>query len=91
MAPRSGIPLEAFGPASAIHGTPVWVIPADGASLAAGRKFPSMELLTESEALSNLAKADLTHIAVIDMGEPYVTPIAFAVDRRRVPFRSGPG
>ena len=50
-----------------------------------------MESLEEVEALTFLAKADVAHIAVIDMGEPYVTPIAFVLDRRRILFRSGPG
>lgn len=50
-----------------------------------------MESLEEVEALNFLAKADVAHLAVIDMGEPYVTPIAFVLDRRRILFRSGPG
>lgn len=50
-----------------------------------------MEPLTESEAFDFLAKADVAHIAVIDMGEPYVTPMTFVVEGRRILFRSGPG
>lgn len=50
-----------------------------------------MESLEEIDALDFLAKADVAHIAVIDKGEPYVTPIAFVLDRRRILFRSGPG
>lgn len=53
--------------------------------------FPAMETLSELEALDFLSAADVAHIAVIDMGEAYVTPMAFVLDERRILFRSGPG
>jgi nitroimidazol reductase NimA-like FMN-containing flavoprotein (pyridoxamine 5'-phosphate oxidase superfamily) len=50
-----------------------------------------METLSELEAFDFLGAADIAHIAVVDMGEAYVTPMAFVLDERRILFRSGPG
>ena len=50
-----------------------------------------MEPISEAEALEFLRDAMVAHIGVIHEGEPYVTPMSFAVDGRRLLFRTKPG
>lgn len=50
-----------------------------------------MEPISEAEALEFLEQAMVAHIAVVHDGEPYVTPMSFVVDGRRLLFRTKPG
>ncbi|HSJ85563.1 MAG TPA: pyridoxamine 5'-phosphate oxidase family protein [Acidimicrobiia bacterium] len=50
-----------------------------------------MEPISEAEALEFLRDAMVAHIGVIHEGEPYVTPMSFVVDGRRLLFRTKPG
>lgn len=50
-----------------------------------------MEPMTEGEALEFLRGAMVAHIGVVSDGEPYVTPMSFVVDGRRILFRTKPG
>lgn len=50
-----------------------------------------MEDLTAAEAKDFLNVLEVLHIAVIDDGEPYVTPISFVVIDGAICFRTGPG
>lgn len=50
-----------------------------------------MEPMTEGEALEFLRGAMVAHIGVVSEGEPYVTPMSFVVDGRRILFRTKPG
>jgi nitroimidazol reductase NimA-like FMN-containing flavoprotein (pyridoxamine 5'-phosphate oxidase superfamily) len=50
-----------------------------------------VEEILESEAIEFLSHAKVAHIGVISDGEPYVTPMSFVVDRRRILFRTKPG
>jgi nitroimidazol reductase NimA-like FMN-containing flavoprotein (pyridoxamine 5'-phosphate oxidase superfamily) len=50
-----------------------------------------MEEIAESEAIEFLTHAMVAHIGVISDGEPYVTPMSFVVDGRRILFRTKPG
>lgn len=50
-----------------------------------------MEPISEAEALEFLTQATVAHLAVVDHGEPYVTPMSFVVDGRRLLFRTKPG
>lgn len=50
-----------------------------------------MEPMTEGEALEFLSGAMVAHIGVVSDGEPYVTPMSFVVDGRRILFRTKPG
>ncbi len=50
-----------------------------------------MEPMTEDEALEFLREAMVAHIGVVSEGEPYVTPMSFVLDGRRILFRTKPG
>jgi len=50
-----------------------------------------VEPISEAEALEFLRDAMVAHIGVIHEGEPYVTPMSFVVDGRRLFFRTKPG
>ncbi|HEY4606024.1 MAG TPA: pyridoxamine 5'-phosphate oxidase family protein [Acidimicrobiia bacterium] len=50
-----------------------------------------MEPIAETEALRFLKQALVAHIGVISNGEPYVTPMSFVLDDRRLLFRTKPG
>jgi nitroimidazol reductase NimA-like FMN-containing flavoprotein (pyridoxamine 5'-phosphate oxidase superfamily) len=50
-----------------------------------------MEPMTDEEALEFLRSATVAHIGVVFEGEPYVTPMSFVVDGRRILFRTKPG
>jgi nitroimidazol reductase NimA-like FMN-containing flavoprotein (pyridoxamine 5'-phosphate oxidase superfamily) len=50
-----------------------------------------MDEIAEGEALQFLTEAMVAHIGVITDGEPYVTPMSFVIDGRRVLFRTKPG
>lgn len=50
-----------------------------------------MEPISEEEALQLLAGAMVAHIGVIRDGKPYVTPMSFVLDGRRLLFRTKPG
>jgi len=50
-----------------------------------------MEPIDEAEALQFLSRSMVAHIGVIMDGEPYVTPMSFAVDGGRILFRTKPG
>ncbi len=47
--------------------------------------------LTRDEALAFLTAQDVGHLAVIDGGEPYVSPISFVVSDGTLYFRTLPG
>ncbi|HET9203468.1 MAG TPA: pyridoxamine 5'-phosphate oxidase family protein [Acidimicrobiia bacterium] len=50
-----------------------------------------MEPIAEDEALEFLAEAMVAHIGVVRDGKPYVTPMSFVLDGRRLFFRTKPG
>jgi nitroimidazol reductase NimA-like FMN-containing flavoprotein (pyridoxamine 5'-phosphate oxidase superfamily) len=50
-----------------------------------------MDPINEAEALEFLSEAMVAHLAVVQNGEPYVTPMSFVVDGRRLLFRTKPG
>ena len=50
-----------------------------------------MEPLADTEALEFLTRAMVAHVGVLHDGEPYVTPMSFVVDDRRILFRTKPG
>jgi nitroimidazol reductase NimA-like FMN-containing flavoprotein (pyridoxamine 5'-phosphate oxidase superfamily) len=50
-----------------------------------------VESISEAEALEFLREAMVAHIGVVHGGEPYVTPMSFVVDGRRLLFRTKPG
>jgi nitroimidazol reductase NimA-like FMN-containing flavoprotein (pyridoxamine 5'-phosphate oxidase superfamily) len=50
-----------------------------------------MEPITETEAFQLLSEAMVAHIGVIADGEPYVTPMSFVLDGKRILFRTKPG
>jgi nitroimidazol reductase NimA-like FMN-containing flavoprotein (pyridoxamine 5'-phosphate oxidase superfamily) len=50
-----------------------------------------MEEIAELEALEFLTQAKVAHIGVISDGEPYVTPMSFVLEGRRILFRTKPG
>ncbi|HYJ25966.1 MAG TPA: pyridoxamine 5'-phosphate oxidase family protein [Acidimicrobiia bacterium] len=50
-----------------------------------------MEPIDETEALEFLRDAMVAHLGVIDDGKPYVTPMSFVLDGRRLLFRTKPG
>ncbi len=50
-----------------------------------------MEPMTEGDALHFLSTAMVAHIGVVSAGDPYVTPMSFVVDGRRILFRTKPG
>ena len=50
-----------------------------------------MEPINEAEALEFLREAMVAHLGVVLDGEPYVTPMSFVVDGRRLLFRTKPG
>jgi len=50
-----------------------------------------VEPISEAEALQFLRDAMVAHIGVLHEGEPYVTPMSFVLDGRRLLFRTKPG
>jgi nitroimidazol reductase NimA-like FMN-containing flavoprotein (pyridoxamine 5'-phosphate oxidase superfamily) len=50
-----------------------------------------VEQITEADALEFLENALVGHIGVVVGGEPYVTPMSFIVDEKRILFRTKPG
>lgn len=50
-----------------------------------------MESIDETEALEFLRDAMVAHLGVVLDGEPYVTPMSFVLDGRRLLFRTKPG
>ena len=50
-----------------------------------------MDPIDEAEALEFLSEAMVAHLGVVQDGEPYVTPMSFVVDGRRLLFRTKPG
>lgn len=50
-----------------------------------------MQDLTTDQARQLLSEAMVAHLAVIDEGEPYVTPISFVLVENAVCVRTGPG
>jgi len=50
-----------------------------------------VEPINEAEALEFLREAMVAHLGVVLDGEPYVTPMSFVVDGRRLLFRTKPG
>lgn len=50
-----------------------------------------MDPLSREEALDLLAGAPVAHLGLISDGAPYVTPMSFVVDERRVLFRTTAG
>jgi nitroimidazol reductase NimA-like FMN-containing flavoprotein (pyridoxamine 5'-phosphate oxidase superfamily) len=50
-----------------------------------------MEPITEAEALEFLKGAMVAHLGVVHDSEPYVTPMSFVIDGRRLLFRTKPG
>lgn len=50
-----------------------------------------MDELTSEAAWQFLSASDVGHLAVIDRGKPYVTPMSFVVSEERVLFRTGYG
>jgi nitroimidazol reductase NimA-like FMN-containing flavoprotein (pyridoxamine 5'-phosphate oxidase superfamily) len=50
-----------------------------------------VEPISDEEALQLLAEAWVAHIGVVENGKPYVTPMSFVLDGRRLLFRTKPG
>jgi nitroimidazol reductase NimA-like FMN-containing flavoprotein (pyridoxamine 5'-phosphate oxidase superfamily) len=50
-----------------------------------------MEPTTDAEALDFLEHEMVAHLGVIDDGKPYVTPMSFVLDGKRLLFRTKPG
>ncbi len=50
-----------------------------------------MEPMPEATALEMLGSAMVAHIGVVADGDPYVTPMSFVLDGRRILFRTKPG
>jgi nitroimidazol reductase NimA-like FMN-containing flavoprotein (pyridoxamine 5'-phosphate oxidase superfamily) len=50
-----------------------------------------MEPTSDAEALDFLGHEMVAHLGVIDDGRPYVTPMSFVLDGRRLLFRTKPG
>jgi nitroimidazol reductase NimA-like FMN-containing flavoprotein (pyridoxamine 5'-phosphate oxidase superfamily) len=50
-----------------------------------------VESINEAEALEFLREAMVAHLGVVLDGEPYVTPMSFVLDGRRLLFRTKPG
>lgn len=50
-----------------------------------------MEPITDAEALDFLEHEMVAHLGVIHDGKPYVTPMSFVLDGRRLLFRTKPG
>ncbi len=50
-----------------------------------------MEPISEAEALEFLRAEMVAHLGVVHDGQPYVTPMSFVVDERRLLFRTKPG
>jgi nitroimidazol reductase NimA-like FMN-containing flavoprotein (pyridoxamine 5'-phosphate oxidase superfamily) len=50
-----------------------------------------VEPISEDEALQLLAEAMVAHLGVVRDGKPYVTPMSFVLDGRRLLFRTKPG
>ncbi len=54
-------------------------------------RFRVMRDLSPEEAIDFLRGQDVAHLAVVAGGEPYVTPISFAVGQNELYFRTGGG
>jgi nitroimidazol reductase NimA-like FMN-containing flavoprotein (pyridoxamine 5'-phosphate oxidase superfamily) len=50
-----------------------------------------MEPISEAEAFDFLEHEMVAHLGVINDGKPYVTPMSFVLDGRRLLFRTKPG
>jgi nitroimidazol reductase NimA-like FMN-containing flavoprotein (pyridoxamine 5'-phosphate oxidase superfamily) len=50
-----------------------------------------VEPISEAEAFEFLREAMVAHLGVLLDGEPYVTPMSFVLDGRRLLFRTKPG
>jgi nitroimidazol reductase NimA-like FMN-containing flavoprotein (pyridoxamine 5'-phosphate oxidase superfamily) len=50
-----------------------------------------MDEMTRDQAYDFLVAQDVGHLAVIDNGEPYVSPLSFVVDNDVLYFRTRPG
>lgn len=50
-----------------------------------------MDPMSDTEALDFLEHEMVAHVGVIDDGKPYVTPMSFALDGRRLLLRTKPG
>jgi uncharacterized protein len=50
-----------------------------------------MQELSTDQARQLLSEAMVAHLAVIDEGEPYVTPISFVIVGNAICVRTGPG
>jgi len=50
-----------------------------------------MEDLSEQQARDFLAAAEVGHLAVIDRGKPYVTPMSFVLNDNTILLRTGFG
>lgn len=50
-----------------------------------------MHEITREEALAILDQVPVAHLAMVDGGEPYVTPMSFVVDEGFMYFRTMPG
>jgi nitroimidazol reductase NimA-like FMN-containing flavoprotein (pyridoxamine 5'-phosphate oxidase superfamily) len=50
-----------------------------------------MEPITDAEALDFLEHEMVAHLGIIVHGKPYVTPMSFVLDGRRLLFRTKPG
>lgn len=50
-----------------------------------------MEPISEEEALRLLTEEMVAHLGVVHEGRPYVTPVSFVIDGRRLLFRTKPG
>jgi len=50
-----------------------------------------LEPISDEEAFEFLREAMVAHLGVVQDGEPYVTPMSFVVDGRRLLFRTKPG
>jgi nitroimidazol reductase NimA-like FMN-containing flavoprotein (pyridoxamine 5'-phosphate oxidase superfamily) len=50
-----------------------------------------MQELSTDQARQLLSEAMVAHLAVIDEGEPYVTPISFVIVANAICVRTGPG
>ncbi|HDH03419.1 MAG TPA: pyridoxamine 5'-phosphate oxidase family protein [Actinobacteria bacterium] len=50
-----------------------------------------MELLSDHDCVRLLERSLVGHLAVISLGEPYVTPLSYVFSSGSVGFRTGPG
>lgn len=54
-------------------------------------RWSEMHEITRDEALAILEEVPVAHLAMIDDGEPYVTPMSFIVEDDFIYFRTMPG